>query len=227
MSFTLPEFVKDAGERAIKAFAGAVLSTLGLGVVDILHTNWEAALSVGGGAALVSVLMSLGSLTIANTMSPASVVPTAPVVPPVTPALAKVDTSIALNAQSFSDVRAQIADLRDQLDANRAAHATLAPIPVAAQLPPGPQVTLTDHTGVTLGDPDVSPLPTGSFAPATLPKPAAENFTPDVARVATARTKRAFVTPKSPVVAPIAAATKPVPEALAAAWKLDAATTGT
>lgn len=216
MSFTLPAFVKDAGERAIKAFAGAVLATLGASAVDILHTDWEAALSVGGGAALVSVLMSLGSLTIANTVSPASVVKSpAPAVP----------------ATDLSDVRAQIADIRDAMSKVfvNPAPVALEPLPAgAALLPPGPQFGTASVSvpGVNVNQPAVvvPPVWTAETVAAavdtTPPKPLAETLTPDVAP----RKSRVFVTPKAPVVAPVAPpATKPVPEALAAAWAVDAA----
>lgn len=54
-------FWRDAAERAVRTFAQSTLATLGVGAVDILNTNWVGALSVGGGAAIVSLLMSLAS----------------------------------------------------------------------------------------------------------------------------------------------------------------------
>lgn len=54
-------FWRDAIERAIKTFAQATLATLGMGQIDVLNTNWVGAVSVGAGAAVVSVLTSLGS----------------------------------------------------------------------------------------------------------------------------------------------------------------------
>lgn len=55
------QFWIDAGERALKTFAQSALATLGAGSVDLLTTNWVGALSIGAGAAIVSLLMSLGS----------------------------------------------------------------------------------------------------------------------------------------------------------------------
>lgn len=55
------QFWADLAERAVKTFAQAALATLGLGSVDVLSTNWVGVLSVGAGAALVSVLTSLAS----------------------------------------------------------------------------------------------------------------------------------------------------------------------
>ena len=60
------QFWLDTLERAVKTFAQAALATLGAGSVDILSTNWVGAVSVGGGAAVVSVLTSLGSERIGN-----------------------------------------------------------------------------------------------------------------------------------------------------------------
>ena len=67
-------FWRDALERALKTAAQSALATLGVGAVDIMSTNWVGALSVGGGAAVVSVLMSLASEPRTNTISPASAV---------------------------------------------------------------------------------------------------------------------------------------------------------
>lgn len=59
-------WLKDTVERAAKTFAQSLLATLGVGAVDILAVNWVGALSVSGGAALVSVLMSIGSEPLGN-----------------------------------------------------------------------------------------------------------------------------------------------------------------
>jgi hypothetical protein len=67
-------WLKDAAERAIKTFAQSALATLGLGATDILSTDWVGVLSVGGGAAVVSVLTSLLSASREETVSPASLV---------------------------------------------------------------------------------------------------------------------------------------------------------
>jgi Putative lactococcus lactis phage r1t holin len=67
-------FWADALERAVKTFAQSALATLGLGSVDVLSTNWVGVLSVGAGAAVVSILTSVASEPRSGTLSPASVV---------------------------------------------------------------------------------------------------------------------------------------------------------
>ncbi len=59
-------WLKDATERALKTFAQTLAVTLGAGAVDILSVDWRAALSISAGAALVSVLMSVGSEPFGN-----------------------------------------------------------------------------------------------------------------------------------------------------------------
>lgn len=54
-------WLKDALERAAKTFAQSALATLGLGTVDVLAVNWVGVLSVGAGAALISLLTSMAS----------------------------------------------------------------------------------------------------------------------------------------------------------------------
>lgn len=58
--FTLA-FWRAAGERAVRAFAGSLLSlwVVGDGVLDLRGVDWPAAAGVGAGAALVSLLLSL------------------------------------------------------------------------------------------------------------------------------------------------------------------------
>jgi hypothetical protein len=46
----------DLGERVGSSFAGGFLSIIGLDGVNVLHLDWKAALGVGAGAALVSLL---------------------------------------------------------------------------------------------------------------------------------------------------------------------------
>lgn len=58
--FTVP-FWKAAAERAIKTFAQTLVVLLGAGRVDVLAIDWPQALSLSAGAALVSVLTSIGS----------------------------------------------------------------------------------------------------------------------------------------------------------------------
>jgi hypothetical protein len=56
-------FAKDAAERAVKAFASALLSVWVVGdkAFNLFNVNWADALGVGGGAAVASVLLSLVS----------------------------------------------------------------------------------------------------------------------------------------------------------------------
>ncbi len=60
----IPPFLKDLAERAVKTFCQSALATIGLGSVDVLHTNWFGVLSVGLGAAIISVLTSIASLPV-------------------------------------------------------------------------------------------------------------------------------------------------------------------
>jgi hypothetical protein len=52
----MTQYLKDLAERTLASFAGGVLSVLGLDVVNVLDMDWKAALGVGAGAAVVSVL---------------------------------------------------------------------------------------------------------------------------------------------------------------------------
>ena len=63
---TLPPFVADAAERAVKSFAQGVLATFGAGALDVLNADWGSALSLGAGAAVLSVLTSLLSVRFGN-----------------------------------------------------------------------------------------------------------------------------------------------------------------
>lgn len=67
-------FWRDTIERAVKTFAQSALATLGVGAVDVVAVNWVGVLSVGGGAAVISVLTSLASEPRSGTLSPASAV---------------------------------------------------------------------------------------------------------------------------------------------------------
>ena len=51
-----PKFWIDAFDRAVSTFAQATVATLTAGVAGILNVDWAQVLSVGGLAALVSVL---------------------------------------------------------------------------------------------------------------------------------------------------------------------------
>lgn len=54
-------YLKDLAERALASFAGGALSVTGLDAVNVLNLDWKAALGVGGGAALVSLLKALAA----------------------------------------------------------------------------------------------------------------------------------------------------------------------
>jgi hypothetical protein len=60
------QFWQDAIERSVKTFAQTLAAVLGAGAVDVLAVDWQSALAVSGGAALVSVLTSLGSEKFGN-----------------------------------------------------------------------------------------------------------------------------------------------------------------
>lgn len=66
-------FWKRAAERAGKTFAQTLLSIWGVGVFDVLHTNYLQALGVAGGATLLSVLSSVASSTVSDSDSPSVV----------------------------------------------------------------------------------------------------------------------------------------------------------
>jgi hypothetical protein len=51
----------DAVERAVKTAAQGTLTVLGADKLNILHVDWETALGLGGGAAVLSLLMSIAS----------------------------------------------------------------------------------------------------------------------------------------------------------------------
>jgi len=55
-------FVKDAAERAVRAFGASSASVFAADkVVNLFEVNWTDVFGVGGGAAVVSVLLSLAS----------------------------------------------------------------------------------------------------------------------------------------------------------------------
>lgn len=64
----------DAAERAAKAFAGALLSVVSLGGVNVLHLDWGQALGLSTTATLISILMSIVSARLGNSGT-ASLVP--------------------------------------------------------------------------------------------------------------------------------------------------------
>ena len=54
-------WLKDAAERALKSFAGLLLSVLSLDGANVLTLDWGQTLGLGGTAALTSVLFSIVS----------------------------------------------------------------------------------------------------------------------------------------------------------------------
>lgn len=55
------QFWLDATERAVRTAAQAALGVLGGGSVGLLTTDWVGVVSVAGGAAVFSLLMSIGA----------------------------------------------------------------------------------------------------------------------------------------------------------------------
>lgn len=61
-------FGKDVLERAVKAFAASAASVFAADkVANVLQVNWSEVFGVGGGAAVVSALLSLASYKAGNT----------------------------------------------------------------------------------------------------------------------------------------------------------------
>lgn len=60
------DFWKAAIERSIKTFAQTFLAVLGSGQVNLIEADLGAAAGVAGGAALLSILTSLGSAKLTN-----------------------------------------------------------------------------------------------------------------------------------------------------------------
>lgn len=62
------DFVIDMGERAGSTFCQTLASfAVGAGMLDVLHFDWRTALSVSAGAAILSVLKSVGAGAVAKT----------------------------------------------------------------------------------------------------------------------------------------------------------------
>ena len=57
----MSKYWKDLVERVIASFAEGVLSVIGLDAVNLLDVDWRAALGVGGGVALVTLLKGLAA----------------------------------------------------------------------------------------------------------------------------------------------------------------------
>jgi hypothetical protein len=90
-------YLKDLAERVVSSFVGGALSVIGLSGVDAFHLDWKAALGVGGGAALVSLLKGLVArgvgdpgtaslLPVASTALPPIVAPPVTLPAPIDPA---------------------------------------------------------------------------------------------------------------------------------------------
>jgi hypothetical protein len=61
------QFWTDAAERCLKAFAYSVIAFFGVGNgFDAFHADWGNALSLGLGAAILSVLGSVASYKVGN-----------------------------------------------------------------------------------------------------------------------------------------------------------------
>lgn len=63
MTIFTQAFWSFAGERAIKTFAQTAVASLGAGSVGLLAIDWVNLLSISGGAAFLSVLTSVITLT--------------------------------------------------------------------------------------------------------------------------------------------------------------------
>jgi hypothetical protein len=63
------EFVKAAGERALKTFSQALVALFAAGIT-ILNIDWTQALAVAGTAALLSILTSIASNNVGSYYGP-------------------------------------------------------------------------------------------------------------------------------------------------------------
>lgn len=70
MSFTTA-YLKLLGERALAAFASALVALLGSGAVNLLEVPWQDALATSAGAALVAVLYSIAGGAVTSSSTPA------------------------------------------------------------------------------------------------------------------------------------------------------------
>lgn len=70
MSFTTA-YLKLLGERALAAFASALVALLGSGAVNLLEVPWQDALATSAGAALVAVLYSVAGGAVTSSSTPA------------------------------------------------------------------------------------------------------------------------------------------------------------
>lgn len=60
---------RDLGERVLASFAGGVLSVTGLDAFDVVQLDWKAALGIGAGAAVISLLKGFVAKGIGNSDS--------------------------------------------------------------------------------------------------------------------------------------------------------------
>jgi threonine dehydrogenase-like Zn-dependent dehydrogenase len=63
MTILTKKFWSFAGERAVKTFAQAAVAVLGTGSIGLLAIDYVTLISISGGAALLSVLTSIISVT--------------------------------------------------------------------------------------------------------------------------------------------------------------------
>lgn len=73
MSFTTSKFWTAALERAVKTFAQALITLWGTDTVGLLDIDVVQALSVGGGAAVLSILTSVASDAVTQSDGPSLV----------------------------------------------------------------------------------------------------------------------------------------------------------
>jgi hypothetical protein len=67
------KFWKNATERAVKTWAQSLVALLTAGSANVLEVDWASSLGVSVGAALLSLLTSLGSAGVTKTDSPSLV----------------------------------------------------------------------------------------------------------------------------------------------------------
>jgi hypothetical protein len=63
------KFFRDLAERTAASFAGGFLSVIGLDAANVLSLDWKAALGVGAGAALISLLKGVVARNFGNSDS--------------------------------------------------------------------------------------------------------------------------------------------------------------
>jgi hypothetical protein len=68
-------FWADAVERAVKTAAQTALATGVVGATDVASISWPALVSASAVGALASILTSIASAGVTDTISPASIVP--------------------------------------------------------------------------------------------------------------------------------------------------------